>query len=399
MFGPWANKSKVGNKNNRPTYPGNQNNNNQSQRFNESNRKGFTRQEHLSFYLSDPKLKPSTRKVSPNDDTTYDTIFQTKSHVALILRVHMPPSSTSTSICPCPKMSLAGVQVNQHPWIDLQNRIIGYDVISSEHKWNFSGVTLAGAVDAVVTHLQLNPPNVVRIVDPTLKALQNRISGASTPTANGIGGGATATANGGSSSHYPPAPRDQPLPVSQVLFMDSDAQKQQASRLSNVELPRVPKTYPQFSSMSRAEMTTLLGNQTALQSTLEDMPVVAEMEILKESIMEGNSNIVLDNLEKQDDLTREYYQVKALQEGLRDKMKTYESLKSRQEELCKPLDKDEVLFRLKKAKRESLDESEELASSWLSGNEGAVNDFLETFLKQRTVHHVRAAKMERIENS
>ena len=40
---------------------------NQSQRFNQSNRKGFTRQEHLSFYLSDPKLKPSTRKVSPND--------------------------------------------------------------------------------------------------------------------------------------------------------------------------------------------------------------------------------------------------------------------------------------------------------------------------------------------
>ena len=80
-------------------------------------------------------------------------------------------------------------------------------------------------------------------------------------------------------------------------------------------------------------------------------------------------------------------------------METYKSLKSRQEELCKPLDKDEVLFRLKKAKRESLDESEELTSSWLSGNDGTVNDFLATFLKQRTVHHVRAAKMERIENS
>ena len=80
-------------------------------------------------------------------------------------------------------------------------------------------------------------------------------------------------------------------------------------------------------------------------------------------------------------------------------METYKSLESRQEELCKPLDKDEVLFRLKKAKRESLDESEELTSSWLSGNDGTVNDFLATFLKERTVHHVRAAKMERIENS
>ena len=68
MFGPWSGtKSKV--TNNRPSYPGHKSshNHNSSQRFNESNRKGFTRQEHLSFYLSDPKLKPSTRKVSPND--------------------------------------------------------------------------------------------------------------------------------------------------------------------------------------------------------------------------------------------------------------------------------------------------------------------------------------------
>jgi hypothetical protein len=55
---------------------------------------------------------------------------------------------------------------------------------------------------------------------------------------------------------------------------------------------------------------------------------------------------------------------------------------------------------LKKAKKESLEESEELVMEWLDGNTGGkVNEFLDRFLEIRTVHHVRAAKMERIENS
>ena len=67
------------------------------------------------------------------------------------------------------------------------------------------------------------------------------------------------------------------------------------------------------------------------------------------------------------------------------------------------MDKEEVLYRLKKAKRSSLDESEDMASAWLNGESSdggsGVHDFLETFLQSRTVHHVRAAKMERIEHS
>ena len=79
------------------------------------------------------------------------------------------------------------------------------------------------------------------------------------------------------------------------------------------------------------------------------------------------------------------------------------SLKRQLEELTKPMDKEEVLHRLKKAKRSSLDESEDMASAWLKGESSdggsGVHDFLETFLQSRTVHHVRAAKMERIEHS
>jgi len=69
-------------------------------------------------------------------------------------------------------------------------------------------------------------------------------------------------------------------------------------------------------------------------------------------------------------------------------------------ELCKPMDTKKILHKLKKAKKESLEESEELAMEWLDGDDagGKVNEFLDRFLEIRTVHHVRAAKMERIEN-
>ena len=61
--------------------------------------------------------------------------------------------------------------------------------------------------------------------------------------------------------------------------------------------------------------------------------------------------------------------------------------------------KDKILHKLKKAKKQSFEESEELAYDWLSNGANDVDDFLEKFLKVRTVHHVRAAKMERLEHS
>ena len=105
------------------------------------------------------------------------------------------------------------------------------------------------------------------------------------------------------------------------------------------------------------------------------------------------------NLSKESNLTSLYSEVQSLQEKLRNQVSKFEELQARQQELCKPRDTKEVIRRLKAAKRDAFDESEHIASEWLhsSGDKDDmthVDEFLKPFIEMRTIHHVRAAKME-----
>lgn len=103
-------------------------------------------------------------------DDTYDTVFQTVSGHALILRVHLPQGTTKP-----PGMTLVGV-IAQHSWLDTRMRITGYQPISSESSWTSSGLKLGTAVNAVVQHMQLNPPEVIQITDDSLQRIQASIA-------------------------------------------------------------------------------------------------------------------------------------------------------------------------------------------------------------------------------
>lgn len=132
----------------------------------------ISRSDHLQSYLEDVILKPSTRGVS-KDDTTYDTVFQTKGGHALILRVHFPHESSAGGQLP-PAMTLVGVKA-RHPWLDERMRVTGYPPIESEGQWGASRMRLGAAVNAVVQHLQLNPPSSIRIIDESLQKIQSSI--------------------------------------------------------------------------------------------------------------------------------------------------------------------------------------------------------------------------------
>jgi predicted nuclease with TOPRIM domain len=130
-------------------------------------------------------------------------------------------------------------------------------------------------------------------------------------------------------------------------------------------------------------------------------PLVEEILALKHTIMEANLQQAQSNLKHETELKTLYDDVKQLQSKLKMKVEQVNQLQRRQMELCKPMDKKKIIQRLKKAKKESFDESEDLAHDWLnSSSPGSnVDEFIDRFLEMRIVHHVRAAKMERLEKS
>ena len=153
-------------------------------------------------------------------------------------------------------------------------------------------------------------------------------------------------------------------------------------------------------------MTDMLNDNSKLLPKLEQNQVVIQREQLKNTLLSANHLTATTNLNKRDQLHNLHEEVVNLQYGLKAKVERYNQLSSRQLELCKPVSNDVVLKKLKKAKKSSMNESDDLANAWLERNTidknneaSSVDTFIDEFLKKRTVHHVRAAKMERIQNS
>ena len=393
----------------------------------------YTRQMHISSYLTDPILKPSTRKIN---DSTYDTVFQTKDHNALILRVHMPPSISISA----PRMTLVGVRA-VHPWIDSKMRVIGYPNITTDAIFVQSGLILSKVVNEVVHHFQLNPPKQLVIVDAGLKRLQDSLTGNANANTNsnaanhnqsvnssakhynqandGSNGQAQRYGNGyGKAPSQPPAPtplneapKHEPYKLpphfTQIITLSTNEQQQQVATLRNLELPNAPTHFPAFDSMDRNTMANLIDDPSQLLTTsfnLSKLSIVQEMEELKFTLMEANSAVAVEHLNSEPTLVSLQKKVKHLQSSLKDKVEQVNELQRRQMELCKPMKMDKIVHKLKKAKKQNFDLSEELAYDWLqesSGGDGGADviSFLDKFLEVRTIHHVRAAKLERLQHS
>jgi len=342
---------------------------------------------HLESYLNDPTLKPSTRNVG-SDDSTHDTVFQTKDAHALILRVHFKHAS--------PMMTLVGVTAT-HPWIDNRMRVTGYAAVQSDRAWLASGLTLGKAVNAVVKHFQLYPPTNVHITDAGLQQIQRRMNAPVQQNRQPM-----------QQSYQPvhgqvvvPETVESDLPphFSEVLvFLDTDVATHEAI-LSTMYIPSSPPiSFPEVDHMEYSQLNELIHNEQAFKDHMHEMPYVKSMEAIKLKKQMELHDIAKTNLEKEEELKVLCEEVEVLQNGLKKKVTICTDLGEKQTELCKPADKKKTLKKLMIGKKKTYNESEEIAQNWLE--DGAdVTKFIDAFMETRTVHHVRAAKIEIIQNS
>ncbi len=173
---------------------------------------------------------------------------------------------------------------------------------------------------------------------------------------------------------------------------------------TNQSIPVPPPTISELDSISKNDVMDFLTETNKLLPILEQTKMVTRTEEIKNSILSGNHVTATTNFSKKDDLDNLHEEVTKLQSSLKDKVDKFNELKARQLELCKPISKDVALKKLKKAKKTSMNESDDLAYEWLDKSDtdcdaSDVDSFIDDFLKKRIVHHVRAAKVERMENS
>ena len=313
------------------------------------------------------------------DDTTYDTVFQTTQGNTLILRVNVPLSSSMTL---CPAMTLAGVRAT-HNWFDHRMRIIGYAPIQSESAWRSSSLKLGEAVLAVVNRLQLHPPAVLEITDKGLQAIQSKqqqqqqTQNNSSQYSQTNGHRRTATTSS----------RSTEAPPEYSTLQEAEAP------IPDVNMPEVPTDFLQGMDWSREEFEVLLEDELDFLSFVNRLPVMESIQKIGSSVLEENVMLAKSNLEEEEQLKELSNQVKELRQQLKTKVEHFQSLETQQNAITAPPNVRDILRKLHKAKKQSLDQSEELAEEWANTG-GDVDDFVQSFIQLRSIHHQRAAKME-----
>ena len=263
----------------------------------------------------------------------------------------------------------------------------GYDPCTSESAWSLSGIKLGFAVNSVVNHLQLNPPRVIEITDESLKRIQNTI-------AQQQSGGSLKNGSAGENAHFSfSASVNEPPPSYNTVLSEDDRAE---TEMFDIPIPSIPPSFPELDSMSRNEVQELLDDEGKFHLFVESMSALATLVDLKDSIFKGNVETAGANLKHEEELGALCAEVTTLQESLQEKIATFRELEKMQNDLFSPPDKQKVIKRLTAAKKEAFDESEELASSWIDNGEMDIDDFVLRFLEKRTIHHVRAVKIERL---
>eukprot|EP00548_Thalassiothrix_antarctica_P000030 CAMPEP_0194139394 /NCGR_PEP_ID=MMETSP0152-20130528/9035_1 /TAXON_ID=1049557 /ORGANISM="Thalassiothrix antarctica, Strain L6-D1" /LENGTH=367 /DNA_ID=CAMNT_0038837193 /DNA_START=223 /DNA_END=1326 /DNA_ORIENTATION=+ len=320
----------------------------------------FTREQHIDSYFQDAILKKSTRKVSV-DDSTYDTVFQTTAGDALILRVYFPPPS---SVRP-PQMTLVGVKA-VHNWLDRSTmRVTGYQSIQNDMAWKHARVLLGQAVREVVTHLQLNPPDIIDVVDPGLAKMQSNLR--TGPMNNNTNNNPPAY----NTCTTPPTP---PPPV--------------------VNMPSIPSQFPdELEVKTRDELHEILNNELEFLKLLQSIPVHQEIQLQRDSILDENAKISTSLLERSEEYTLLHGRVTDLKESLSTKLQQFSEWQQQQDEFLKPPASSIVIKELNRVRKEAYRKSEQIAADWTDGN---IEEFCKEFIPLRHTMHRRAAKVERL---
>lgn len=348
-----------------------------------------SRSQHIQSYLNDETLKRSTRKVSAGmsharltclvsysvsnalsslDDSTYDTVFQTTTGDALILRVHLPAGTNRA-----PQMTLVGVKAT-HSWLDTRMRVVGYPQIQSDQTWQSSHILLGTAVHEVVKHFQLQPPQLLEITDAGLRRLQSNLG------------------SGTSQQH-----QQQPPHVHYDSTTSSDAPPDYESLFQVPDMPEIPTDFDEYlDGMSKEDMQQLLDDELDFLAFASTLPAYKKLQELGSSMLEENVVTAEANLKEEDRLKELHNDISSLQKSLQTKLTAFEALEAEQNKLCAPPDKKRVLKQLLKAKKQAMDESETIADEWVDEG-GDVKEFVKKFMEKRQLHHVRAAKVERLE--
>lgn len=288
-------------------------------------------------------------------------------------------------------MVLAGVEA-EHAWLDSRMRVTGYAPIQNSEAWRSSNLLLGKAVLAVIQHLQLYPPNVLRFTDAGLiSAQKNGTHSGSNGSRNSNNG---ASNNGFSNwfSGKQSSNQTSPPPPPPPSYGDVPRPPPPPA----IRLPPIPTDFPELRDCNRDQLQRILTDELELRAFCNRLHVMQELHDLQKQKLLENAAAAGKRCESETELKELQSAIQQLRGTLKSKVATFRDLAREQDAICKPPPLRDVRRKLLAAKKEAFEESEKIAMKWTGDSPEA---FLSSFLASRKVHHLRGAKLEVLERS
>lgn len=314
-------------------------------------------------------------------------------------------------------MTLVGVRAD-HDWLDARHRVIGYAPIRSDESWNAARILLGAAVHQVVEHFQLHPPRIIEITDPGLQKIQTNSSSASSSIKNVATVSSTAAAAGiatmgnnnnsnnnhNQSNTFRTSRKDAPPDYHSFIGKTGNDAffSKEPPPVMNIKMPVIPAKFDELEGLDRDALEKLMDDDVTFLAFFNKLPIIQELREMESTMMAENAKMARANLEHEPKLKELHAQVKYLHEQLRQSVETFSKLEQEQDRLAAPPDPRVIMKQLNQAKKEAFDQSERLAEDWVesggsSNGSNSGDDFVDKFLELRILHHVRAAKLERLQ--
>jgi len=147
--------------------------------------------------------------------------------------------------------------------------------------------------------------------------------------------------------------------------------------------------------LDKGELQELLDNEDQINAIISDNDEVKKIAVHRDMLMASNRSLAEQNLSQQPKLERnkqvliEAHQSKALIQEEFDKNR------QKLETLSNQYSPDTTLALLQASTAQAEEEAEKTADKFMDG-EMEVEEFIQTFQSQKTVHHLRRTKSEKL---
>eukprot|EP00511_Aplanochytrium_stocchinoi_P009934 CAMPEP_0204861554 /NCGR_PEP_ID=MMETSP1348-20121228/1702_1 /ASSEMBLY_ACC=CAM_ASM_000700 /TAXON_ID=215587 /ORGANISM="Aplanochytrium stocchinoi, Strain GSBS06" /LENGTH=204 /DNA_ID=CAMNT_0052011017 /DNA_START=216 /DNA_END=830 /DNA_ORIENTATION=- len=187
-----------------------------------------------------------------------------------------------------------------------------------------------------------------------------------------------------SNSSTPGPPPYQTQSANRTPSTDSDAGE-------SLALPPVPTEFEELEEMSLEEMKKLQNDQDAFENFFKSLDLVKNPIEIRDEMHGNNIEQARKNLSYEDKLIKAKMDVDELKQEARNRREAFEVLAKRQAKALERFQPVKLLAKLDEKADEADMASEDVSSSFLSG-EIDVNSFLKRYMELRKLYHLRHSK-------